>query len=269
MLPYLSEHPGNPSGSHAAARAAKNALEEARETVAAVLGAAPGEVVFTGGGTEADNLAVKGARPGRPPGRRARRRRHDRVRAQGGARSRATGSRSRVSGSRRRRSTAGGVIDLDDLARYLDPADRARLGDGGEQRGRHGPAARRGCRGSVRERAPRARAAHRRVQAVPWVDVAAHGRGLRPRRDLRPQVRGSEGGGRARRARRTALEPRDRRRGPGAGAAGGDRERRRRGGVRRRRCASPTRGAPGRPPGSPRSATGSTTGCSTRSPTPS
>ena len=45
---------------HAAARAAKTALEEARETVAEVLGARPDEVVFTGGGTEADNLAVKG-----------------------------------------------------------------------------------------------------------------------------------------------------------------------------------------------------------------
>ena len=60
MLPFLADHPGNPSGAHAAARAAKTALEEARETVAEVLGAAPDEVVFTGGGTEADNLAVKG-----------------------------------------------------------------------------------------------------------------------------------------------------------------------------------------------------------------
>ncbi len=60
MLPFLSDHPGNPSGGHGAARAAKTALEAAREDVAAVLGCAPGEVVFTGGGTEADNLAVKG-----------------------------------------------------------------------------------------------------------------------------------------------------------------------------------------------------------------
>jgi cysteine desulfurase len=61
MLPFLSERFANPSGGHGAARAAKTALEEARETVAAALGAAPGEVVFTGGGTEADNLAVEGA----------------------------------------------------------------------------------------------------------------------------------------------------------------------------------------------------------------
>ena len=60
MLPYLTERFGNPSGSHAVARQAKQAIEEAREVVAAGLGARPGEVVFTGGGTEADNLAVTG-----------------------------------------------------------------------------------------------------------------------------------------------------------------------------------------------------------------
>ena len=42
MLPFLSDHPGNPSGGHAVARAAKTALEEAREEVAAILGCAPG-----------------------------------------------------------------------------------------------------------------------------------------------------------------------------------------------------------------------------------
>lgn len=52
---------GNPTGLHASARAAKNTLEEARERVAAVVGCRPLEVVFTGGGTESDNLAVKGA----------------------------------------------------------------------------------------------------------------------------------------------------------------------------------------------------------------
>jgi cysteine desulfurase len=61
MAPFLAGTFGNPSGGHAAARAAKTALEDAREEVAALLGAAPGEVVFTAGGTEADNLAVKGA----------------------------------------------------------------------------------------------------------------------------------------------------------------------------------------------------------------
>jgi cysteine desulfurase len=61
MAPFLAGTFGNPSGTHAAARAAKTALEDAREEIAALLGALPGEVVFTAGGTEADNLAVKGA----------------------------------------------------------------------------------------------------------------------------------------------------------------------------------------------------------------
>jgi cysteine desulfurase len=61
MAPLLEEVYANPSGMHAAARAAKTALEAARETVAAVCGCHPGEVVFTGGGSEGDNLAIKGA----------------------------------------------------------------------------------------------------------------------------------------------------------------------------------------------------------------
>ncbi|MDQ1488959.1 MAG: cysteine desulfurase [Actinomycetota bacterium] len=61
MLPFLQGSFGNPSGQHAAARVAKTAVEEAREQVAAALGAKPSEIVFTGGGTEADNLALKGA----------------------------------------------------------------------------------------------------------------------------------------------------------------------------------------------------------------
>jgi cysteine desulfurase len=60
MLPFLTEHFGNPSGSHAVARRAKAALEDARDEVAAALGCAAREVVFTAGGTEADNLAVAG-----------------------------------------------------------------------------------------------------------------------------------------------------------------------------------------------------------------
>jgi len=60
MLPFLTERFGNPSGSHAPARAARLAVDEAREAVAAGLGCQPGEVVFTGGGTESDNLAVLG-----------------------------------------------------------------------------------------------------------------------------------------------------------------------------------------------------------------
>ena len=52
---------GNSSGVHEISRQAKNALEEAREKVAVLIGAQPMEIVFTSGGTEADNLALKGA----------------------------------------------------------------------------------------------------------------------------------------------------------------------------------------------------------------
>ncbi|MEO5679665.1 MAG: cysteine desulfurase family protein, partial [Acidimicrobiales bacterium] len=60
MLPFLTERFGNPSGGHRVARDARLALDEARDQVADVLGCRPGEVVFTAGGTEADNLAVLG-----------------------------------------------------------------------------------------------------------------------------------------------------------------------------------------------------------------
>jgi cysteine desulfurase len=51
---------GNPSSLHTSGRRARRVVEESRESLAALLGAAPSEVIFTGGGTEADNLAVKG-----------------------------------------------------------------------------------------------------------------------------------------------------------------------------------------------------------------
>jgi cysteine desulfurase len=60
MLPWLTGRYGNPSGGHAVARAARQAVEEARDSLAEILGCRPGEVVFTSGGTEADNLAVAG-----------------------------------------------------------------------------------------------------------------------------------------------------------------------------------------------------------------
>jgi len=67
MLPQAAEamaaqliEPGNASSLHAAGRRARRIVEESRETVAAALGARPSEVVFTSGGTESDNLAIKG-----------------------------------------------------------------------------------------------------------------------------------------------------------------------------------------------------------------
>lgn len=61
MMPHLTESYANPTGSHRFARAAREAIDEARDTVAAVVGCKPGEVVFTGGGTESDNMALHGA----------------------------------------------------------------------------------------------------------------------------------------------------------------------------------------------------------------
>jgi cysteine desulfurase len=64
---------GNPSSLHGSGRRARRSVEDARETIAAAAGAHPSEVIFTSGGTESDNLAVKGlywSRSGEHPGRR-------------------------------------------------------------------------------------------------------------------------------------------------------------------------------------------------------
>jgi cysteine desulfurase len=61
MLPFLTESFGNPSSAHAYGRAARAALDDAHDRLAASLGVEPREVVFTSGGTEANNLALKGA----------------------------------------------------------------------------------------------------------------------------------------------------------------------------------------------------------------
>ena len=61
MMPYLCDVYANASGAHRFARQARRAVDESRDAVAEVLGCAPNEVVFTGGGTESDNMAVAGA----------------------------------------------------------------------------------------------------------------------------------------------------------------------------------------------------------------
>jgi hypothetical protein len=60
MMPFLQDHYGNPSSGHWAATTVKTALETARGQVAAMLGCHNDEVVFTSGGSEANNLALKG-----------------------------------------------------------------------------------------------------------------------------------------------------------------------------------------------------------------
>jgi cysteine desulfurase len=171
LAPFLAGCFGNPSGGHGAARAAKTALEEARERVAAALGAEPGEVVITGGGTEADNLAVKGA------ARAARA-------AWGGDRVVTTAIEHKgvlAAGDRLAREgfavdrvgvDAGGVVDLDALAAALD--ERTTVVSVmlvNNEVGTVQPLA--AVAEVVRERAPRAVLHTDAVQAVPWLDVAA------------------------------------------------------------------------------------------------
>jgi cysteine desulfurase len=60
MLPYLREHFGNPSSGHVYGARARSGVARAREQVAGLLGCDPDEVVFTSGGTEANNLAIRG-----------------------------------------------------------------------------------------------------------------------------------------------------------------------------------------------------------------
>lgn len=59
MVPFMKEHFGNPSSTHAFGRKTKNAIEMARKSIATTLNAEPSEIVFTSGGTEADNMALR------------------------------------------------------------------------------------------------------------------------------------------------------------------------------------------------------------------
>lgn len=61
MVPYMREHFGNPSAIHSFGRQSRAALEKARRQVAQLLNCTPGEIVFTSGGTEADNMVLNGA----------------------------------------------------------------------------------------------------------------------------------------------------------------------------------------------------------------
>jgi len=60
MLPYFSDHYGNPSSIYSLSRTTRNAIENARTILASAIGADPKEIVFTSGGSESDNFAIKG-----------------------------------------------------------------------------------------------------------------------------------------------------------------------------------------------------------------
>ena len=66
MLPFLRDRFGNPSSAHVLGRLARRAVEKARGQVAALIGSVPDEIVFTSGGTEANNLAIRGVAEARP-----------------------------------------------------------------------------------------------------------------------------------------------------------------------------------------------------------
>ncbi|MGI9022645.1 MAG: cysteine desulfurase family protein [Acidimicrobiales bacterium] len=161
MLPFLFHRFGNPSGSHAVAREASKALEEARDVVAECLGAEPGEVVFTGGGTEADNLAVTG-RHGVSPG----------AVVSTAVEHHAVLHTCAALDGRVAPVAASGVVDLDHLRELLDPdVTVVSVMLANNEVGTVQPLAQ--VAELVRERAPGAVLHTDAVQAFPWLDVAS------------------------------------------------------------------------------------------------
>ncbi len=163
MLPFLFHRFGNPSGSHAVAREANKALEEARDVVAACLGALPGEVVFTAGGTEADNLAITGRHIVAPG-----------VVVSSAVEHHAVLHTCAALGGRVAPVTATGAVDLDRLAALLDPGvSVVSVMLANNEVGTIQPLA--DVAELVRERAPDAIVHTDAVQAFSWLDVAVLG----------------------------------------------------------------------------------------------
>ncbi len=162
MLPFLAGTFANPSGSHAGARAARRAVDDAREDLADVLGCRPGEVVFTSGGTEADNQAVTGALARRPAGS---------VAVATAVEHHAVLTPVEAAGGRIVAVDGGGVVDLEALAAALD-ADVvvASVMLANNEVGVVQPLD--DVAALVRERAPLAVLHTDAVAAFPWVDVA-------------------------------------------------------------------------------------------------
>jgi cysteine desulfurase len=159
MLPFLTVEYGNPSGVYATARRARRALDDARDALAGVIGCEPGEVIFTSGGTEADNLAVLGV--------------HGRVAGPvvvSAIEHDAVLNPARRVGARLVRPTAEGVVDLDALAAALDETvTLVSVMAVNNEVGTIQPLAE--VVAAVRRRAPRALIHSDAVQAVPWRDL--------------------------------------------------------------------------------------------------
>jgi cysteine desulfurase len=160
MAPFFEERFANPSGAHAAARDARRAVDEARDVVAAGLGCLPGEVVFTGCGTEADNHAVLGAV-----------RRHGGTAVCSAVEHHAVLHPVEHLGGRVVAVDGFGRVEMDALASVLD--ERTRVVSvmlANNEVGTVMPLA--DVTALVRERAPRAVVHTDAVQAFPWLDVA-------------------------------------------------------------------------------------------------
>jgi cysteine desulfurase len=160
MLPFLTDRFGNPSGSHSMARAARLAVDDARDAVAAALGCLPGEIVFTGSGTESDNLAVLGAHSAAGGEVLCSAVEHHGVllacRSVGGTTVPVDGA---------------GMVDLDALSEALHPGVRVvSVMVANNEVGTIQPVAE--VVALVRERAPDAVVHTDAIAAVPWVDVA-------------------------------------------------------------------------------------------------
>ena len=164
MLPFLTERFGNPSGSHAISREARKALDEARGVVATCLGARPAEIVFTGGGTEADNLAILGAHAVRPGATVCSAVEHHAV----------LHACEALGDNRVAPVDRDGVVDLARLAELLDPSvSVVSVMLANNEVGTVEPLAE--VAALVRERAPQAVLHTDAVQAFSWLDVAALG----------------------------------------------------------------------------------------------
>jgi cysteine desulfurase len=160
MVAWHRDAYGNPSGAHRMARAANRALDEARDVVADALGAQPGEVVLTSGGTEADNLAVRGV-----------------LQARGGVavcsavEHHAVLDPVRHLGGTTIEVRPDGRIDLDALAAAVGAGvSLVSIMTANNETGAMQPLAE--AVAVIRERAPEALIHTDAVQAVPWLDVA-------------------------------------------------------------------------------------------------
>ena len=176
MLPLLAEDFANPSGAHAESRRARVALDDARDRIAELLGAGPGDVVLTSGGTEADDLAVHGgwdavsggATDADAPGVVvcAAMEHHAVLEACRDLAAR-TGAALRTVTTDR-----SGTVDLDALAAACTPEVRlVSVMAVNNELGTVQPLA--AVAATVRERSPRAVLHTDAVQAVPWLDAAA------------------------------------------------------------------------------------------------